>query len=90
MNKSDLAFGKINYIILGVGIVIIVLGFILMSGDGSTEDKFNPAIFSDLRIKTAPLTCLVGFVVVIVAILVKPFGHKNKEVQEEKKEEIAK
>ncbi|MCR4837039.1 MAG: DUF3098 domain-containing protein [Bacteroidaceae bacterium] len=76
MNKN-LAFGTINYILLGVGIVIIVIGFILMSGDGTTEQMFNADIFSDMRIKVAPMTCLLGFVLIIAAILVKP---KKKEI----------
>ena len=71
MNK-DLAFGTLNYILLGVGIAIVVIGFILMAGEGTTEEKFNPEIFSDMRIKIAPITCLIGFVVIIAAILVKP------------------
>ena len=71
MNK-ELAFGTINYILLGVGIVIIVIGFILMSGDGTTEQMFNADIFSDMRIKVAPMTCLLGFILIIAAILVKP------------------
>lgn len=76
MNKN-LAFGTINYILLGVGIVIIVIGFILMSGNGTTEQMFNADIFSDMRIKVAPMTCLLGFIVIIAAILVKP---KKKEI----------
>ncbi len=81
MNKSDLAFGPINYILLGIGIVIIVTGFILMAGDGTTEEAFNADIFSDLRIKVAPLTSLVGFLFVIIAILVKPkSGHSKHKV----------
>ncbi len=72
MNKSDLAFGTLNYIMLGIGIVIIVVGFMLMAGNGTTEDTFNPEIFSDLRIKIAPMTSLFGFLFVIAAILVKP------------------
>lgn len=71
MNK-DLAFGTLNYILLGVGIAIIVIGFIMMSGDGTTEQMFNADIFSDMRIKVAPITCLLGFIVIIAAILVKP------------------
>ena len=71
MNK-DLAFGTLNYILLGVGIAIVVIGFILMAGEGTTEEMFNPEIFSDMRIKVAPMTCLIGFVVIIAAILVKP------------------
>jgi len=76
MNKN-LAFGTINYILLGVGIVIIVIGFVLMSGNGTTEQMFNADIFSDMRIKVAPMTCLLGFVLIIAAILVKP---KKKEI----------
>lgn len=66
---SNLAFSKINYILLVVGMVIIIAGFCLMAGSGSTEEAFNPDIFSDMRIKVAPMTCLFGFVFVIVAIL---------------------
>jgi hypothetical protein len=76
MNKN-LAFGTINYVLLGVGIVIIVIGFVLMSGNGTTEQMFNADIFSDMRIKVAPMTCLLGFIVIIAAILVKP---KKKEI----------
>ena len=76
MNKN-LAFGTINYVLLGVGIVIIVIGFVLMSGNGTTEQMFNADIFSDMRIKVAPMTCLLGFILIIAAILVKP---KKKEI----------
>ena len=53
------AFDKINYILLTIGMIIIIVGFILMSGSGSTEESFNPDIFSDTRIRTAPLVCFV-------------------------------
>ena len=70
--NKDLAFGPLNYIMLGVGIAIVVVGFILMAGSGTTEEAFNPEIFSDLRIKVAPITSLFVFIVVISAILIKP------------------
>lgn len=66
---KNLAFTKINYILLLVGFAIIVIGFILMSGDATTEEAFNPDIFSDMRIKVAPMVCLFGFLFEIVAIL---------------------
>ncbi|MBR4591457.1 MAG: DUF3098 domain-containing protein [Bacteroidaceae bacterium] len=75
--KNNFAFGKINYLILLLGIVIVVIGFILMSGDGTTEQAFNPEIFSDTRIKVAPVVCLVGFLTVIAAVLVKPRNNDN-------------
>ena len=66
---KNLAFTKINYILLLVGFAIIVIGFILMSGDATTEEAFNPDIFSDMRTKVAPMVCLFGFIFDIVAIL---------------------
>lgn len=66
---NNFAFSKINYILLCIGLAIIVAGFILMSGDSTTEQAFNPDIFSDLRIKVAPMVCLFGFIFEIVAIL---------------------
>lgn len=68
MNKN-FAFSKTNYLLLIAGFLIIVAGFILMSGSGSTEETFNPDIFSTRRIVVAPMTCLFGFLFVIVAIL---------------------
>src|SRR5574344_1414971 len=37
MDKKNFAFDKVNFILLAVGMVVIILGFILMSGSGSTE-----------------------------------------------------
>ena len=66
---KNFAFSKINYILLAIGFVIILAGFILMSGDATTEEAFNPDIFSARRIKVAPMVCLFGFLFEIVAIL---------------------
>ena len=73
---NNFAFGKINYILLVVGMLIIIAGLALMTGGSTTEEAFNPEIFSDRRIKVAPLVALFGFVFVVVAILWKP--KKNK------------
>ena len=66
---SYFASSKINYILLAIGFAIVLLGFVLMSGEGTTEEAFNPDIFSDMRIKVAPMVSLFGFIFVIVAIL---------------------
>ena len=72
MDKRDFAFGRMNYILLAVGMLVVVLGFILMSGDSSTTDAYNPDIFSARRTRVAPVVCLLGFVSMIYAVVHKP------------------
>lgn len=74
-SNNVLAFSKINYILLAIGMAIVILGFLLMSGGSSTPEAYNPDIFSVRRIKVAPVVCLCGFLFIIVAIL---FPKKNK------------
>lgn len=77
MDKRNLAFGRMNFILLAAGMAIVIIGFILMSGGGSTEQTYDPEIFSARRIKVAPLVCLFGFVSIIYAVVHKP---KDNEV----------
>lgn len=72
MDKRNFAFDRVNFILLAVGMAVVVLGFILMSGAGSTDTTFDPDIFSARRIKVAPVVCLVGFVSMIYAVMRKP------------------
>ena len=72
MDKKNLAFDKMYYILLAVGMAVVVLGFILMSGGSSDETAYNPDIFSVRRIKVAPVVCLLGFVSMIYAVIRKP------------------
>ena len=71
--KTTFLFGKKNFILLVVGLVLIAFGFILMSGGGSDDPNvFNPEIFSSRRIIVAPIFVLAGFIVEIFAIMSKP------------------
>ena len=72
MDKKDFAFDKINFILLAVGMVVVVIGFLLMVGPSSTETGFEPDLFSARRIKVAPVVCLLGFVSMIYAVVRKP------------------
>lgn len=72
MDDRNFAFDKINYILLAIGMAVVVVGFILMSGSGSDETAYNPDIFSARRIKVAPVVCLIGFVSMIYAVIRKP------------------
>lgn len=71
-----MAFGKVNYMMLAIGMAVVIIGFLLMSGSGSTENAYDPDIFSARRIKVAPVVCLLGFVSMIFAVVYKP---KDKE-----------
>ena len=72
MDKKELAFDKVNYILLAVGMAVVVVGCILMGGSGATETSYDPDMFSARRIKVAPVVCLVGFVSMIYAVIRKP------------------
>ena len=72
MEKKNYAFGRMNFILLAVGVLVVIIGFILMSGGSSTEEAYNPDIFSARRIKVAPIVCLLGFVSMIYAVVHKP------------------
>lgn len=72
MDKRNFAFDKINFILLGVGMVIVIIGFLLMIGPNTTDTTFEPDIFSTRRTKVAPIVCLFGFVSMIYAIIHKP------------------
>jgi hypothetical protein len=72
-NKPEFLFDKVNYKILLVGLAVIALGFILMSGGGSEDPKvFNEAIFSFRRIRLAPAVVLLGFGITIYSIVKNP------------------
>lgn len=73
--KKVFAFSRMNFILLAIGMAIVIIGMILMSGSGSNETTFNPEIFSDRRIKVAPVVCLFGYLFIIYGILFSP-KHK--------------
>ena len=72
MDKKNFAFGRMNYILLAIGMVVIILGLILMSGSGSSETTFDADIFSARRIKVAPVICFAGFIFMMYGIIHKP------------------
>jgi len=76
-NKPEFIFKKANYKLMFIGLAVIAIGFILMSGGGSDDPKvFNPEIYNFRRIRLAPTLVLIGFGIQIYAIL---FNKKKKE-----------
>lgn len=75
--QLEFAFGKQNYLFMIVGVVLIVLGLVFLSGGGSQDPNvFNEAIFNTQRMIVAPMIMLSGFVLEIYAIMYRP---KSKE-----------
>ena len=72
MAEKDYLFNKKRYKFLILSILIIAIGFVLMSGGDSTDpDIFNNEIYNFRRIRIAPLMVVLGFVLCIFSILYK-------------------
>ena len=78
-DKQKFAFDKVNFILLAIGMAIVIIGFLLMTGPTSSETVFEPDIFSVRRIKVAPVVSLFGFLSMIYAVLRKPKTQKTEE-----------
>lgn len=79
VNESQRPFGRKNYIAMACCLALIIIGFLLMAGPGSSvEGGFNPDIFSTRRIVIGPAVTFIGFLLMAFAILIKPDG-KGKE-----------
>jgi hypothetical protein len=66
------AFDKKNLMLIAVGMIVVIIGFLLMTGPSTTIDNFEPDIFSVRRVKVAPMVCLAGFILMIYAVIRKP------------------
>ena len=57
------------YTLIIIGLLFIIAGLWLMSGESTTETSFNPDIFSPRRIRLAPIVCLIGFLIEGIACM---------------------
>lgn len=79
--NEKMALTKYNYKLMLIGIAVIILGFILMSGGGSDDPNvFNEEMFSFRRITLAPIVVILGFAFEVYAImkLKKPNTDNNE------------
>ena len=77
VEKESMPMGKVNYILMGVSLLLIVIGFVLMSGSSNEGATFNYDVFNSTRIVVAPFITFVGFLCMIPAILYK--GKKDED-----------
>ena len=75
MENKKFGLSKQNFILMAVAILLIIIGFLLMTGKPSGTE-FNPDIFGTRRIIVGPMISFIGFISMIGAILYTP---KNKE-----------
>ena len=69
----EFAFGKENYRLLLIGLGFLLVGYILMIGGGSENPNvFSDKIFDFQRLTLAPILLIIGFVIEVFAIMVKP------------------
>lgn len=78
-NKFDFVFGKKNYILMLVGVVVMAVGYLCLIGGGSEDPNvFNDAIFSTRRMVVAPILIIAGLVIEVFAIMIKD-GKREEE-----------
>lgn len=79
-NKGRMPFTRRNYALMLAGVVVIILGFVLMSGGAEhTATEFDESIFSARRITIAPIVVIIGFVLVGVGIMKRFKSNDNNE-----------
>lgn len=71
-SRTEFPLSRNNWILIIVSLLLIVAGFVLMAGSPSTVAEYNPDIFSDRRIVVGPLLSFLGFVLMAIAIIIKP------------------
>jgi hypothetical protein len=74
VETADNLFGKKNYVLIGIGIVVIIIGLLLMIGGKSPDPNvfLKDEIYGFRRTTLAPIVILLGFVIEMVAIFRKP------------------
>jgi len=78
--KVSYPLTKINFILMGVCLLLIIIGFWLMTGDANVGDTFNKNLFESSRVTTGPIIAFLGFVLMAFAII---YRKKDKNDQED-------
>lgn len=69
-NNTKMAITPRGLKFLLIGLIVMVSGYILMTGGGSTDpEEFNYAMFDFRRMVAAPLVIIMGMVIEVVAIM---------------------
>lgn len=82
-SKNPPLFRKTNYILMVLGVIVLFLGYILLSGGKAASDaEFNEAIFNTRRLIIAPTLMLLGLIIEVFAIMYHPKAKKEETTEE--------
>ncbi len=72
--NTNVLFGRENYKWMLIGLVIMAIGFFLMTGGKNSDPNvFNDKdVYSTTRITIAPILIIAGLIIEIFAIMKKP------------------
>ena len=70
---------KINFILMAICLLLIIIGFWLMTGDANVGDTFNNNVFESRRIATGPIIAFFGFVLMAFAIIYRKKDNKSTD-----------
>lgn len=72
-NNNGMVLGKTNYILLALGLIILIIGYILLSGGKAPNPKvFSNELFTQTRTIIAPVLIILGFTIDVIALVIKP------------------
>lgn len=78
LDNSRRPFTRVNFLLMAGCLLLIVVGFLLMAGGGSSiEGGFNPDIFSARRIVVGPTIAFLGFLLMAFAIIYTPRSQRK-------------
>jgi len=81
--KVTYPLGKINFILMGICLLLIVIGFWLMTGSANEGDTFNKDLFESSRVSTGPVIAFLGFVLMAFAIIYRKKDNKPTDNEED-------
>jgi hypothetical protein len=77
-------FSLMNYILLVAGMLVLAIGYVLLSGGGTDDpNEYSAAIFDKRRLLVAPLVLAIGFAIEFVAVFIKMTPKEEKTAEEQ-------
>ena len=77
--KVTYPLGKINFILMGICLLLIIIGFWLMTGSANVGDTFNNDVFESRRVTVGPIIAFFGFVLMAFAIIYRKKDNKHED-----------